>query len=78
MERLLISLKYGWLPRMKESFIEELEDDSGMGTIEVVLILVVLIALVLIFKNRIVALLGNVFNQIDSDASSVYSPAAGG
>ena len=78
MERLLISLKYGWLPRIKESFMEELEDDSGMGTIEVVLILVVLIALVLIFKNRIVALLGNVFNQIDSDASSVYSPAAGG
>ena len=78
MERILISLKYGLLPRIKESFIEELEDDSGMGTIEVVLILVVLIALVLIFKNRIVALLGNVFNQIDSDASSVYSPAAGG
>ena len=78
MERLLISLKYGLLPGIKESFIEELEDDSGMGTIEVVLILVVLIALVLIFKNRIVALLGNVFNQIDSDASSVYSPAAGG
>ena len=73
MERILISLKYGLLPRIKESLIEELEDDSGMGTIEVVLILVVLIALVLIFKNRITALLGNVFNQIDQDASSVYS-----
>ena len=78
MERLLISLKYGWLPGIKESFMEELEDDSGMGTIEVVLILVVLIALVLIFKDRIIGLLGDVFDQIDTDASSVYSPAAGG
>ena len=73
MERLLISLKYGWLPRIKESFIEELEDDSGMGTIEVVLILVVLIALVLIFKDRIIGLLGDVFDQIEGDAESVYS-----
>ena len=78
MERILIGLKYGLLHRIKESIIEELEDDSGMGTIEVVLILVVLIALVLIFKDRITGLLGNVFDQIDTDASSVYSPAAGG
>ena len=74
MERLLISLKYGWLPRIKESFIEELEDDSGMGTIEVVLILVVLIALVLLFRGRITQLLGNVFDQIDKDAKGVYAP----
>ena len=38
-----------------------LQDDSGIGTIELVLILVVLIALVLIFKDR-----------IKSSASSVY------
>lgn len=72
MERILISLKYGLLPRIKESFMEELEDDSGMGTIEVVLILVVLIALVIIFKGKIQQLLNDVFNQIDTDAKKVY------
>lgn len=72
MERILISLKYGLLPGIKESFMEELEDDSGMGTIEVVLILVVLIALVIIFKGKIQQLLNDVFNQIDTDAKKVY------
>lgn len=48
-----------------------LQDDSGIGTIELVLILV-LIALVLIFKDRIKALLNDIFDQIESSASSVY------
>ena len=49
-----------------------LQDDSGIGTIELVLILVVLIALVLIFKDRIKALLNDIFDQIESSATSVY------
>ena len=73
MERILIGLKYGLLHRIKESIIEELEDDSGMGTIEVVLILVVLIGLVLIFKDKIKALLEKTFTQINTDADSIYS-----
>lgn len=39
-----------------------LQDDSGIGTIE----------LVLIFKDRIKALLNDIFDQIESSASSVY------
>ncbi|SEA13836.1 Putative Flagellin, Flp1-like, domain [Oribacterium sp. KHPX15] len=46
--------------------------ESGIGTIEMVLILVVLIALVLVFKGRINDLLTNIFDQIDSSAQSVY------
>jgi hypothetical protein len=46
--------------------------ESGIGTIEMVLILVVLIALVLVFKSRINDLLTNIFDQIDSSAQSVY------
>ena len=49
-----------------------LQDDAGIGTIELVLILVVLIALVLIFKDRIKSLLNSIFDQIDSAATSVY------
>ena len=50
----------------------QLQDDAGIGTIELVLILVVLIALVLIFKDRIRALLNSIFDQIESSATSVY------
>jgi len=46
--------------------------ESGIGTIELVLILVVLIALVIVFKGRINDLLTNIFDQIDSSAQSVY------
>ncbi len=49
-----------------------LQDDSGVGTIELVLILVVLIALVLIFKDRIKDLLNSIFDEIESSASKVY------
>lgn len=69
MEKILIGLKYSVIPKI----MEELTDDSGMGTIEVVLILVVLIALVIIFKDRITALLNGVFTEIEGDAASVYS-----
>lgn len=46
--------------------------ESGIGTIELVLILVVLIALVIVFKGRINTLLTDIFDQIDSSAQSVY------
>lgn len=46
--------------------------ESGIGTIEMVLILVVLIALVIVFKGRINDLLTSIFDQIDSSAQSVY------
>ncbi|SFG34026.1 Flp1 family type IVb pilin [Oribacterium sp. WCC10] len=49
-----------------------LKGESGIGTIELVLILVVLIALVIVFKGRINDLLTSIFDQIDSSAQSVY------
>lgn len=39
-------------------------DESGVGVIELVLILVVLIGLVIIFKKQINTLLENIFKQI--------------
>lgn len=50
------------------------EDESGIGTIELVLILVVLIALILVFKDKIGELLGVIFDEIDSQTSEVYKP----
>ena len=47
-------------------------DESGISTIELVLILVVLVGLVIVFKSQINTLLENIFNAINSSASEVY------
>lgn len=49
-----------------------LGDESGIGVIEVVLILVVLIGLVIIFKKQIRKLLDNIFQEINSKSGEVY------
>lgn len=51
---------------------EFLKDESGLGTIEVVLILVVVIGLVIIFKKQITGLLESIFKEINSQAKEVY------
>ena len=61
---------------MKEIMLRVLQDfireEEGVGVIEVVLILVVLIGLVLIFKEQINELLTDIFKQIDTLSESVY------
>ena len=47
-------------------------DESGVGVIELVLILVVLIGLVIILKKQINTLLENIFKQINSKSKEVY------
>ncbi len=47
-------------------------DDSGLGTIEIVLILVVLIGLVVIFRKQITTLLESIFKEINKQAKEVY------
>lgn len=47
-------------------------DESGVGVIELVLILVVLIGLVIIFKKQINTLLENIFKQINSKSKEAY------
>ncbi|MCR5595672.1 MAG: hypothetical protein K6G12_07480 [Lachnospiraceae bacterium] len=47
--------------------------DDGMGTVEVILIIVVLIGLVLIFKKQIRAIVETIMNKISSDSDAVMS-----
>lgn len=47
-------------------------EEDGVGVIEVVLILVVLIGLVIIFKKQITTLLNNVFKEINTQSKEVY------
>ncbi len=47
-------------------------NEQGVGVIEVVLILVVLIGLVIIFKTQIRKLLENIFKEIETQSKEVY------
>ena len=42
-------------------------DESGMGTVEVILIIVVLIGLVIVFKEQISGIVEDVFKTIKED-----------
>ena len=48
------------------------KDEQGVGVIELVLVLVVLIGLVIIFKKQITTLLQNIFKEINSPSKEVY------
>ena len=48
------------------------KDEQGVGVIELVLVLVVLIGLVIIFKKQITTLMQNIFKEINSQSKEVY------
>ena len=50
---------------------EFLDDDEGVGVVEIILILVVLIGLVLIFKSQLTALVNDIFSRIISQSSGI-------
>ena len=49
-----------------------LQDEDGVGVVEILLILVVLIALVLIFKTQLTALVSNIFSSISQKSQNIY------
>ena len=51
--------------------MDVLRDESGIGTVEMILILVVLIGLVLIFKEKLNTLVGDIFKTVSSKSKSV-------
>lgn len=48
-----------------------LQDNSGMSVIELLLILVVIIALVLIFKTQLTDLVNTIFDKITSESAGI-------
>lgn len=62
---------------MGKSVREFLRDETGMGTVEIILIIVVLIGLVIIFKKQLNDLVKKVFQKINSDSGSIISAAPG-
>lgn len=49
------------------------KNNKGMGTVEMILIIVVLIGLVLIFKTQISELVGTVFQKISVDSAAILA-----
>lgn len=52
-------------------FKQFLKDEDGVGVVEIILILVVLIGLVIIFKNQLTSLVKTIFNKISSQSSTI-------
>lgn len=61
------------MSKLRYSIRSYLKDEAGAGVIELVLILVVLIGLVLVFKDKIGVLLNNIFRNINSSADAIYN-----
>ena len=56
---------------MRKRWKEFVRDESGIGVVEMILILVVLIALVLIFKSQLTSLVGTIFDKISTQRGRV-------
>lgn len=52
---------------------EFLREEEGLGTVEIILIIVVLIGLVIIFKTQLRSLVETVFEKITADSNTVMS-----
>lgn len=52
---------------LKDLFLEE----DGIGTVEMILILVVLIALVTIFKSQLTTFVGELFTSLSENAKGI-------
>ncbi len=48
-----------------------LREEEGVGVVEIILILVVLISLVLIFKEQLTSIVNTIFSKITSQSNSV-------
>lgn len=50
--------------RKKKGFQDFLREEDGMGTVEVILIIVVLVGLVILFKSQITVIVQSLFSKI--------------
>ena len=57
--------------KLQRRVYEVLRNEDGVGTVEVVLLILVATGLVLIFKDRIIELVTNIFGKITSQAGKI-------
>lgn len=54
-----------------KTFKDFLKEEEGMGTVEIILIIVVLVGLVIIFKEQITKIVNNIFSKITSQTNKI-------
>lgn len=59
-------LTFGWF-RVKNA----LQNEQGISTIELILVLVVIIGLVIIFKSQLTSLVESIFQKITSESAGI-------
>ncbi len=59
------------LKKRIKDILKGLEDESGMGVVEIVLIIIVLVSLVVIFKKQITSLVSTLVSKMSSQAKQV-------
>jgi len=57
--------------KLKEITREFLLEEEGIGVVEIILILVIVIGLVIIFKDRMTALVNSIFSSITSKSNTI-------
>lgn len=60
-----------WLSESKNRLKSILNSQDGMGVVEVILIIVVLIGLVIIFQTNIKGVVASIFSTIQKNAGSI-------
>lgn len=58
---------------MKNTIKKFIKDNRGIGIVEIILILVIIIALIVIFKDQITAIIQEAFTSISDSQSSLGS-----
>ena len=56
---------------MKNLIKRFITEEDGIGVVEIILILVVLIGLVIIFKDQLGDIVGNLFESIQGDVNTI-------
>lgn len=59
--------------KLKYFFDRLLKEESGMGTVEVIIIIAVLVSLALVFRNFIMDMAGTVFDKIKAKTDATIN-----
>lgn len=54
-----------------KTFKDFMKEEDGMGTVEIILIIVVLVGLVILFKNQISSIVQSLFGKITSQTVQI-------
>ncbi len=59
------------MTKLREGIRKFLTEEDAIGTVEMILILVVLIGLVVIFKNQLTTIVTDIFTRISTNAQTL-------